>query len=114
MSTLKKENLDEHLIHFDVANNSYFHTATSYSPFLLNYTQDIRTKPLEALETKNAADSFPKNLQESTKQAILHITKANAAMANYTNKRRSTALFTLSNKAILSTTNLILEDESGN
>lgn len=77
-----KSNWDEHLIHFEVVNNSSVHTAITYTTIFLTYEQYPRTLLIETLEASNpSAESYLQAIRKKVKCANENIQQNNERMA---------------------------------
>lgn len=109
----QQDDWDEHLAAAELAFNNSIHASTGFTPFYLNYGQEVQM-PLDyaisaARPTNNpeAADRI-RRLHADLKKAGDHIEQAQQRQAKYVDPHRSTRTFNVGDLVLLSTDHLRL------
>jgi hypothetical protein len=105
---------DEHLAAAELATNNSVHASTGYTPFFLNYGQEV-SLPLDhavadLLPTNNpAAEERVRKLHEAITHARSNIESAQQRQARYADQHRRDVTFQVGDKVLLSTNHLQLK-----
>jgi hypothetical protein len=109
-----QSNWDELLLDAKVAYNSAPHSATTFSPYYLNYGMHPRTIPMDIVTSVNpAANDFLITIHKIQRVAQKAIARAQSSMEHYSNRSRRSGSFEVGDLVLLSTRNLTLDSYTG-